>query len=554
MLTTIRHLMWHDARALRVPLAVWAGVLALQLAVVAVGPQFAGSIDDRADVNAGPAALVMRFAMTVILTALLIQRDTAVGTTAFWLTRPIRPVAMWTAKLVAAVFLCVLVPALLTWALFVGLGLSATGAREAAWPLLREQTVVVAFAVMSASVTATLAHFVVANLAGYAAWWFLMPAAAGWRHSLPHITLPGVYSILYAWIGAVVAGAIVVSAHQYSTRRRARSWALVVIWLLLAMGALVLIRNTPAPDPATASGRAFTPPADVEVGIVDGSVADEPVTLLGSTGRPAPGRALSASIWVTSPSETIAYEPVAVASSVATTTGNLPTVIRWSESVRRRTWSISQWATVADQPYRSMRAALAVNTVVLAPSPSTPRFQAYLAEWPIDACRAFAAKGGGVLRAQVVVRAYRYVVAGTMPLRAGSSYARDDRRMSIASVVRTARGVVVTVRTAFRSAFDDNVGRQGAVHYVLRNRARQEAVFFTDQQASNAWLTAEIGGPSPGTGLRRFEFDSQRPTQGRVAFTNAWLDGAELVVLAAEDLGTFTRSAEVWVQMTGVAK
>ena len=104
MLTTIRHLMWHDARALRVPLLVWAGIIALQIGVVAIGPSFVGSGPVRADVNMGQGLIVMRLAMTVILTALLIQRDTAVGTAAFWLTRPIRPteprtpLAKWSAK------------------------------------------------------------------------------------------------------------------------------------------------------------------------------------------------------------------------------------------------------------------------------------------------------------------------------------------------------------------------------------------------------------------------------------------------------------------------
>jgi hypothetical protein len=126
--------------------------------------------------------------------------------------------------------------------------------------------------------------------------------------------------------------------------------------------------------------------------------------------------------------------------------------------------------------------------------------------------------------------------------------------LSISSVERTTRGAVVTVRAAFVSAIETNVARPGALHYVLRNRARREAVFFTDQQTSNILLTMGVGRSNPGTGLRRLEFDSQRPTQGRVALTNAWLDGAEVVVLAPEDLGTFMRSADVWVQMTGVAK
>jgi hypothetical protein len=277
--------------------------------------------------------------------------------------------------------------------------------------------------------------------------------------------------------------------------------------------------------------------------------------IVGSTGQSAPGRALRGQVSIASSSETPAFAFVRVASSVATTTGDLPTIIRWSESVRQGTRATAWLTTTGDQPYRSICAALDVDTMVsLASSSEIPTYQAYLAEWPLEASRAFAAKGGGTLRVQFVVKAYRYGVVGTLPLEAGSSYARGDLGLSISSVERTTRGAVVTVRAAFVSAIETNVARPGALHYVLRNRARREAVFFTDQQTSNILLTMGVGRSNPGTGLRRLEFDSQRPTQGRVALTNAWLDGAEVVVLAPEDLGTFTHSAEVWVQMTGVTK
>ena len=555
MLTTIRHLMWHDARALRGPLAAWAGVLAVQIGVVAIGPSFLEPASNRIDINAGYGALMMRLAMTVILTAMLIQRDTAVGTTAFWLTRPIRPVAMWTAKLASIVAWCLLLPAGLVWVLFVGLGLSAGSALTVAWQLLTEQARFVAYAIMAASVTATLAHFVVTSLAGFAAWWFFASATAGWRAVMPFVTLPGVYSIYDAWMSAVIAGALIVSAHQYFTRRRARTWMLAVICFVIAQATLIVFRNTPSAGNATTSDRAFTPPEGVEVHIGDGSVTDEPTTIVGSTGQSTPGRALGGQVSIASSSETLAFASIGVASSSATTAGSLPTTIRWSESVRQGTREPAWLSNMGDQPYRSIRAALDIDTIVSLPSYSQiPTYEACLARWPMEAYRAFAAKGGGVLRAEVVVKAYRYVVAGTMPLKVGASYARGDQSVSIASVERTALGAVVTVRTAFVSAIDTNVAPQGAVHHVLRNRARREAVFFTDQQTSNILLTMGVGRSNPGTGLRRFEFDSQRPTQGRVALTNAWLDGAELVVLAPEALGTFTRSAEVWVQPNGVAK
>ena len=555
MWTTIRHLVWNDARALRGPLAVWVGILVLQLGVVAVGPMFVGSGNDRADVNMSQGVIVMRLAMTVILTALLIQRDTAVGTTAFWLTRPIRPLAMWAAKLTSIAGWCLLLPAALAWALFVGLGLSAGSAWEAAWQLLTEQTACAAFAVMSASVTATLAHFVVASLAAFTAVWFATLTARAWQDSLPSFTLAGLNAILNAWMLAVVAGALVVSAHQYITRRRFRTWVLAGVCLMVAQGTLVVVRNTPGLDPATGSSRTYTPPADVEVRLGD-NVTDEPAGLTGSSGLVVTGRALSTTVWANSPSDTDVLEPVGVRSSVARTAAEPSTMIRWSESQRRGAWWTNAPSTADDQPLRSIRQALAVDRLAV-PSVSllaTPLYRAYLAEWPIDTYRAFAAKGGGILRAEVVVKAYRYRVGAAVPLRAGASYALPDRWLRVTLVERTPRGIVVTIRTAFVSPFDANVARRGGVHYMLRNRARREALFFTDQQTSNTFLTLGTTRFGPGTGLRRFEFDSQRPANGTIALTNAWVDGAELVVLMPVDLGMFTRSAEVPVLTAGVAK
>jgi len=555
MLSTIRHLMWHDARSLRVTLAVWAGILALQMGVVAVGPMFVGSGSDRADVNLGQGVIVMRLAMTVILTALLIQRDTAVGTTAFWLTRPIRPLAMWAAKLTSIAGWCLLLPAALAWVLFIGLGLSAGSAWEAARQLLIEQTVCAAYAVVAASATATLAHFVVASLAAFTAVWLGTLTARAWQDSLPSITLPGVNAILNAWMLVLVAGALVVSAHQYITRRRFRTWVLAGVCLVVAHGTLVVVRNTPGLDPAMWSSRTYTPPAGVEVRLGD-TVTDEPADVTGSSGLVVTGRALSTTVWAMSPSDTDVLEPVGVRSSMATTTAEPVTTIRWSESLRRGLWWTNAPSVVDDQPIRSIRQALAVDRLAV-PSASllaTPLYRAYLAEWPVEAYKAFAAKGGGILRAEVVVKAYRYHVGAAVPLRAGASYALPDRWLRVTLVERTPRGIVVTIRTAFVSPFDANVARRGGVQYLLRNRARREALFFTDQHTSNTFLTLGTTSFGPGTGLRRFEFDSQRPSNGTIALTNAWVDGAELVVLIPVDLGMFTRSAEVPVLTAGVAK
>ena len=122
---------------------------------------------------------------------------------------------------------------------------------------------------MAASVTATLAHFVVAGLAGFAAVWFLDavdPRVAGLAAD---IRLPGPNSIYLAWMGVVVAGAVVVSAHQYVTRRRSGRGCSRLLCFVVAQATLIVVRNTPPFDPAVGSSRTYTPPAGVEVRLGD---------------------------------------------------------------------------------------------------------------------------------------------------------------------------------------------------------------------------------------------------------------------------------------------
>ncbi len=53
-----------------------------------------------------------------------------------------------------------------------------------------------------------------------------------------------------------------------------------------------------------------------------------------------------------------------------------------------------------------------------------------------------------------------------------------------------------------------------------------------------------------GTGIRRMRFVIPLADEDRVRLDDAWLAGAELVVLQPEDLGVFTRPLRVeWVNL-----
>ena len=133
-MSIIRHLVWHDLRALRLPRAAWALVLLAQAAAMAIGPglvdpEVAGGFSQGvADFLAGA-----KLAFAMLLTVLLVQRDSPVGSTAFWLTRPIHPAAMVTSKACSALLVVVIPPALVCWLLF-------TTLRAAAQPVWKNAT------------------------------------------------------------------------------------------------------------------------------------------------------------------------------------------------------------------------------------------------------------------------------------------------------------------------------------------------------------------------------------------------------------------------------
>jgi hypothetical protein len=71
----VRHLVWFELRSLSPVLGAWATVLLLQAAVFWMGPPFpAGGRRPEIEISLDTAAMVMRYAVTAVLMAVLVQR------------------------------------------------------------------------------------------------------------------------------------------------------------------------------------------------------------------------------------------------------------------------------------------------------------------------------------------------------------------------------------------------------------------------------------------------------------------------------------------------
>ncbi len=214
-MSVISHLVRHDIRALRLPLIAWLLLLLAQAAVMAFGRGLIDPEELRAPILTFSVFLAgARLAFTVLLTVLLIQRDSPVGTTAFWLTRPIRPAAMASSKALSAALLLIVPPAVVGWVLFTGLGLPQGDVLGGVWELVLEQAMIVGMSAMGAAITATIPQFAVVAVAAVVLFGALVGQARALIEQLPVSLLAWSASPLAKWALVTVLGAVAVLVYQ----------------------------------------------------------------------------------------------------------------------------------------------------------------------------------------------------------------------------------------------------------------------------------------------------------------------------------------------------
>ena len=556
-MSAISHLVWHDIRALRLPLVAWLLILLVQAAVVAIGP---GVIDPEArggGVQSFAGFLAgARLAFTILLTVLLVQRDSPVGTTAFWLTRPIQPAAMAASKLISAVLLLAALPAVVGWLLFTALGLPRGDVLAGVWQLVIEQIMVVGLSAMGASITATIPQFAVVAVAALLLINMLIGQARPFTQQLPALPLSGSATPLVRWAVVTVLGTVAVLAYQYSRRHVVRAAAVVAG--VLVLGVLS----------ALTAGAWFdgAPPAPLRAGVLDPGAVTldvEPMAVRaesGSTndrrGRQTRYRSASAILRTSGAPPAIVLQPWSMASTWHP--GDAP-AIQWQRqraAAYRR--SVQRDADDDGQPLASI--AQALGTVeLLRPVRSEPSaFYTTLLSLPEEEVFRLSS-AQGPLDATVTLRAWRYRVVDAAPLTVGSAVSARLGRLTVRAVERTHDGVVVDVRRVFLQRLmwtsQDLVGSGGsgsAEHLALRSTSRKQAILLGGESSRQLDYSL-VGGLSSqqlGTGTRRLRFVVPLADEDRVRLDDEWLKGAELVVMRPEDLGVFTKPLRVeWVNL-----
>ena len=556
-MNVIVHLVRHDIRALRLPLTAWLALLLAQAAVMAFGP---GLIDPEAPFAAIQSIAGFlsgaRLAFTILLTVLIVQRDSPVGTTAFWLTRPIQPAAMAASKLISTVLLLAAMPAVVGWLLFTALGLPQGDVLDGVWQFVIEQIMVVGLSAMGAAITATIPQFAVVAVAALLLISMLIGQARPFIQDLPALPVAGMATPLARWAVVTVLGTVAVLAYQYS-RRRVVSAAAAVTGVLVLGVLSALTAGAPFDAGAPAPLRAgVLDPGAVTLDVEPTAVRAEWGTTNDRRGRQTRYRYASAVLRTFGAPPAIVLQPWSIAS---TWHPGDDLAIRW-QRLRAAAYLRSVQRNTDDdgQPLASIAQALG-NVKLLRPvRAEASAFDTTLLSLPEEQVSRLSS-AQGPLDATVTLRAWRYRVVDAVPLAVESAVSARLGRLTLTAIARTRDGVIVDVRRVFLQRLmwtsADLFGSGGvgsAERLAIRNTSRKQAILLGGESSRQLdySLAGGISSTQLGTGTKRLRFVVPVDGGHQVELDDEWFAGAEFIVLRPEDLGVFTKPLSVeWVNL-----
>ena len=237
------NLVWHivrkDFRHLRFYLAGWLGLLILRAAVIGYGPLDSSTWDFSSFKYYEVLAWFPQICLLAIMIARLVHDDLLVGSTAFWLDRPIIGRQLLLGK---SLFLglTVILPLFVVELLLLGFhGVTLRDVLRSIPQILAYQLLLTAVLLVLAALTRNLAHTALLGLLGVVGWmWFYNYSRSLFLKQVDLsdsfvISLAPSREIAFMLSHLAVAGFVV--GHQYLTRRTGKS-AILACSGLLAIG------------------------------------------------------------------------------------------------------------------------------------------------------------------------------------------------------------------------------------------------------------------------------------------------------------------------------
>lgn len=540
-LRTVRHLVRTDTRSLVWFVSAWCALLVVQAALIGYGAGKWPTMPQGVPYQPEVVLILVKGLMTVVLAAMVVQRDPAVGSAAFWRTRPIGWVTMWGGKVSWIAAWVVLAPALVGALLMALLGIGFSDAWWTAWLVVVEQLFFVGLALMAAALTETFAHLLIAGLAGLAVYVAVMTVVTRWLDvMLPEfeLTAPLTPQTLLALLFAAVG--VVILAVAYAGRR-------IVALALLAggvMAATILmssVRHPSFPFTQPVRNAPFAGADTIRLAVPPESMRASPGGLIRSDAGWSSGARMyvSGSIDVSGAAPEVMFTVVGVRSTVHLANGSS---VRWQSS-RVGGTSVGGPALRDSAPYRSTRVALGDPDLAIPPSARNITPSLTLTEMP-KASYDSAVKDSATMNAEISLRAYRVAIENRLPLRDGARVRAQRSAWTLIGVERRRGSVFVTLRGATVDQWYRYRGGIGG-EVVLHSPQRHQAVSSTHTTRASSWLTMGFAFERAGTETRTDEFVPGDGPGARFTIDDQWLAGAELVFLGTEELGTFTKTVRL---------
>lgn len=532
MMGRVVHLMRKDLGEHRAWFAAFVGLVALRAALVGSG------IDARVnDPNLLVSLSLASFLLTVLDGALvvalavqLVQGDRLVGTTAFWLTRPVRRVDLVVAKIGTAVAALVVVPILLDVLAMILSGLSWRDAAGAMVEGAALRLAVVLPAMALASVTADLGGFVVSAVAAFVATLAVAAAAQWFRLDIPR-SVASAYSATIVVAGVLIVGASAAFAHQVFTRRRLRSVSVMCGIGLLALLASNRWTTTVVSEDGT-----------LEAGWLDPSRVTMTITPVeAALGRGTPGSQqwrIRATYAFAGVARHVRLSPIGLNSAAVFPDGTKKALDAGGTGFPWRLfWRV--YAHGAEPVEAILGGARLLGVRVLA-APEIPDLERLttLGWLGDDGYRQYV---DGRLRFEVeaTVGAVGYRVGALLPLDGPATGAAGKGRFSILSANCQAGRCTAVARDVMPASLIE-LGPRSQVVYVLVNKARGLALLNGEQDSRSrvpVFGSAPILTEHVLVVHRRLVFESPKDAPGVIDV--AWLKEAAIAAIEMRDIGTF---------------
>jgi hypothetical protein len=236
------NLTWHivkkDLRALKWPLGLW---LLCVVAKLGVGVMLLNATGDEGFVwfqkmDMLAKGLATGELLSFVLVAALIQEDLMVGTSAFWMTRPISGGRLLRAKLLTIALVFLIAPVLVTLPWWLGCNYGPGEIAWAAAETVAVHAIVVLIALLWSAVTDGLGRFLMWTLVTLAVTPMLSAIIGYYLSRKGPGPVPEILSTrVLGMIIIMVVGIMVVLVHQYLTRHTWRSIAVIGAMIVLCV-------------------------------------------------------------------------------------------------------------------------------------------------------------------------------------------------------------------------------------------------------------------------------------------------------------------------------